>query len=185
MHTLLWLSYYVLYGIIVFEGMVLRELLDQTLLHRQVYTRLVGPREIIGLPSGTPVPEFCGALLNSTKALNQTCFKGNETILVFVAPHETSRPGYRQLSTAVHALWHMLEGHVYLVCSGTRRECRQLASSHNIHGCTEHNIPMLIDEYGSISRSFRIETTPVAVELDEDSFIKRYGVPVTGSVITQ
>ncbi len=184
MQTIFWLGYCVLCGIIVFEGMVLQELLDQALSHKRLYTRRVSRREVIGLPTGTRVPEFYGALLNSTRALNRSWFKGNETVLVFVAPHDTSLPGYRQLSTAVHALWHRLEEHVYMVCSGNQRECRQLASSHSISGCTEHDIPMLLDQGGSIARAFRIQTTPVAVELDEDGFIKRYGVPVAGSVDT-
>ena len=179
-HVIFDVSYALLSAVIVVESVVLRQVLGETARLKRLYTRPARPMGDLGIPSGMPAPEFSASLLNRGSILSNGDLKGNASILVFVRPHEASLPGYEQLSTAMHALWHKVSGHLYVVCAGTEEDCGQFASGQRFHGCKEGELLMLLDKDASIARSFAIESTPMAVELDEDVLVSRYGVPNVG-----
>jgi AhpC/TSA family protein len=171
------LSYAVLCGLVVLEGAMLRETLRDIVWLKQFCSGFYQRVESAGLPRGTRAPDFSAPLLATGQVLKMGDLKGDPTILLFVSPMEASLPGYQQLAIAIHALWHQVEGRIYLVCSGSEEACRQFALDHHVHGFAENQVPMVLDNEAFISRSFQIDSTPTAVELDEDVRVNRYGRP--------
>src|SRR5262249_47589641 len=47
-----------------------------------------------------------------------------------------------------------------------------------VEGLPQHEIPVILDEEGSIARNFLVKKFPQAVSLDEDVRVFRYGEPV-------
>jgi hypothetical protein len=132
----------------------------------------------VGLQIGTSAPEFSAPLLDDAGTLNRSALEGHPTILLFVSPIEASFSSYRGLSAAIHAFWHRVAGRVYLVCRGNQQECRQFAVVHDVPRFARHHVQIALDSQGEIANNFQVDSTPVAVELDEDATVKRYGRPV-------
>ena len=166
------ISYLLLLGAVLIEVLVLREALSETVkLKGRLYTRF--DRDDALLP-GTRAPRFSASLLGSKRTLRTSDLRGHATILFFVSPREATTPLYKNLGMVLHAHMHKKEGHVYLVCAGTKQACSLFRSTY-AKQFPEDKI--LLDVSGSIVRSFRIATTPRAVELDENGNIARYGHP--------
>ena len=178
MHTFVIISYPLLWGLVVLEAAMLRKALRSTVRFKRLYFRSDRRIEVGGPPRGAPAPDFSGPLLENGETLTAAQLKGEPTILLFVSPNEASLPGYRPLAAAIHALWHRVEGHLYVVCSGTEETCRQLAPTLHVHGLAENQLPVILDEESRITRSFQIGATPSAVELDENLWVTRYGRPI-------
>jgi hypothetical protein len=175
------ISYAVLCGLVVLEASILREALrDIVRLKRFYASNLSYDRRVDfeGPPRGAIAPAFSGTLLGTGETLTGTQLKGDPTILLFVSPSEASSPAYQQLATIIHALWHRVDGHLYLVCSGSEHACRQVALIFRVHGFAENQVPIVIDEEARIARRFHIAATPAAVELDDDLRVIRYGLPI-------
>ena len=100
--------------------------------------------------------------------------EGHESTLMFVNAQEAETVRYSRLATAIYAMWHRVQGRFYLFCNGNEQECRNFMANAQLSG---HNVSVALDEGGEIARSFLIEATPQAVELDEDLLIGRYGSP--------
>jgi hypothetical protein len=183
MRTSLGFSYVLLWGLVVAEAVILREALHSTVWLKRFYTRLSRPIGLGGLPSGTQAPEFSAPMIGTGRDLHKDELKGDPTILLFLSPMEVSLAGYQELSIAIHALWHRMEGRIYLVCSGSEEACRRFALDQQVHGIPENQVPMVLDDQANIARSFQIDSTPMAVELDEDVVISRYGRPVVRSAV--
>jgi hypothetical protein len=116
--------------------------------------------------------------LGKDQILKMEDLRGDPTILLFVSPMEASLPAYQQLTIAIHALWHQAEGRIYLVCSASEDACRQFALDHRVNSFAENQVPTVLDNGAFIARSFQIDSTPTAVELDEDVRVQRYGRPI-------
>jgi len=179
MRGLFALSYALLWGLIVLEALLLREILRKTVWLKRLHADLIhrsGEEELEWLRTGTPAPNFTAPLLGTNTSLSMSQLKGHQSILLFVSA-DAPPPLYEKLDIAIHAMWHKTEGHLYLVCNGTAEGCRQLVSDHQVTQYTGDQLPILIDEGGRISQSFLINSTPQAVELDENIRVKRYGRP--------
>ncbi|HKN70852.1 MAG TPA: hypothetical protein VJX30_07480 [Terriglobales bacterium] len=169
------ISYAVLWGFVVLEAVVLRETLRRTLWFTRRYSVSTQKIELVGLPHGAAAPDFSARLLGTGKMLRKAELEGHSTILLFVSPTNTSLPDHK-LAVALHVWWHRVDGHIYLICIGSEQACCQHGRDLQIHGSGDLT-PMIVDEDGQIARSFKIDDTPVAVELDEDLRILRYGWP--------
>jgi hypothetical protein len=180
MRILFAVSYALLSGLVIIEAVILREALQAVLRFNRFYSvSTQGIEQHVRLPRGALAPEFSGPLLGmGKKILTIGELKGHSTILLFVSPGDTSSAGHKHLTPALHALWHRLEGYIYLICRGTEEACRQHGPDRQIHELGDPAL-MVLDEGGHIARRFHIEATPMAVELDEDLRIARYGWPVT------
>lgn len=176
------LSYALLGLLVVLEGVLLREALRETLEIKRAYSGFERHVPSTGLPSGVPAPDFSAPLLGTGQLLRTTDLKGESTILLFVSPGEASLPGYQYLTTAIHALWHRMEGCIYLVCSGSEEACRQFTLYSHFHGFRKERVQIVVDEGANIARSFQIDSTPTGVELDGDLLVRRYGRPVIRAV---
>jgi hypothetical protein len=179
-------SYLLLWGLIVLQAFLLREVLLKTVKYKRLLTtakRNTKAEEISLLRKGTPIPEFTAPLVDTTGFLTNSQFQGRRTILFFVSTLEHS-PLYQMLAPAIHAMWHKVEGQVYIICRGTAKSCRQLVNQHLFPDVTEDQIPVALDSDGEITASFRIQNTPQAIELDAKSRVLRYGSPEPGSLIS-
>jgi hypothetical protein len=172
-------SYALLAGLAVLQAMILNWILRETLRLRKSYvSRLdkMKERMLNQLQKGAPAPEFTAPLLSTGELINTSRFKGHESILLFVNPDVPS-PYYRQLPIVTHAWWHETEGYLYIVCNGREESCRTFVNEHLVD-FNGHVLPVILDEEGSITRSFLIKKFPQSVSLNEDFRVSRYGNPV-------
>jgi hypothetical protein len=167
-------SYAALCSLVVLEGLLLRDVLRKSAalkLSLKARTRH-RPKRLRG---GTRVPDFTVSLMEG-ESLTSSDLAGQESILMFVNPHDGDVVSYEHLATAFHTMWHRVQGRFYVLCNGSEQECRGFARNAQL----SRHIAMALDEGGEIARSFLIDTTPQAVELDEDLLINRYGGPEPG-----
>jgi hypothetical protein len=182
MGSLFVFSYVLLGLVVIFETVALREAVNKLQRLKKNY-RLSPERERAKerLRGGRRAPEFTAKVLGTDRVLTTSELGGHEMILVFAAPYESASPRYQHLDTAIHAMWHGTEGHVYLVCSGgTQEACAELAR--------QARIPeelVLLDPSEEIADRFLIDETPAAWRVDEDLVLDRYGcVQAAGEQIT-
>jgi hypothetical protein len=167
------ISYAALSGLVVFEGLLLREVLRKSAALKvslQARRRRLQPDR---LPGGTRAPDFSAPLLEGGR-FTLSGLEGHESTLMFVNARVGEAARYPHLATALHAMWHRVEGQCYVLCHGNEQECRNFMADAQL---SAYNMAVVVDEGGEIARSFLIETTPQAVELDEDLLISRYGSP--------
>jgi hypothetical protein len=179
MWELFTISFVLLCGLVFIQAMVLQGIVRET---ASLKRRFDPSRDIAEdeqtkmLSERMPAPEFSAPLLQTGEFLSNNDLKGHPSILVFVSPVATS-PAYKTLSAAVHAWYHDTDGHIYLVCTGSRHGCQQLASDACAGLPEGHSVSVILDEDARITRGYGIEHTPQAVKLDEMAQLVRYGHP--------
>ena len=172
-------SYIALCGLIISQAVVLREVLLRTVKYKRLVTSIKPNsrvEEISWLRKGAPIPEFSAPLVGTTGILTKSDLQNRAAILLFISTLEDSSL-YHQLSLAIHAMWHKMEGQLYVICRGTAQSCRRLVNQHLVAEFSEGQIPIALDSDGQITESFRIQSTPQAIELDANSRVLRYGRP--------
>jgi peroxiredoxin len=168
------ISYATLCAMVVLEGLLLRDVLRKSAaLKVSLRARARRRPQPDSLAGGTRAPDFSAPLLEGGR-LALSDLEGHESTLMFVNAQEGETVRYSRLATAIHAMWHRVQGKFYLLCNGSEQECRNFMANAQLSG---YKISVALDEGGEIARSFMIETTPQAVELDEDLLIGRYGSP--------
>jgi len=171
-------SYALLCGLTLLEGVVLREALRRVIRFRRLHAAAAAARDLgPWLPTGTAAPEFSAPELGTGRTIGTSDLRGRSTILLFVSPTEASSPSYQHLVEGIHAMWHKVEGNLYLVCSGGDEDCRRFASEHKTAGFGQDQLRGILDPGSAIARKFLITCMPRAVELDEEARVKKYGKP--------
>lgn len=173
MRGLFTISYGLLWGLIVLETLLLRQILRKTIRFKQIYTDVFGTEQLTKLNPGTQVTDFRARMPGSNTDLTMSDFLGHEAIFLFVSPE--AAPSYHNLSAAVYGMSQKVEGNLYLVCKGDAAGCRQLLRD---NGISENHFPLLLDRDGNIARRFLIDSDPEAVILDDQFRVVRYGHPV-------
>jgi hypothetical protein len=179
MKGLFTISYVLLWGLVVLETLLLREILRKTIRFKRLYADFTGDEQgqkSLKLRAGARVADFSAPMLDTDKHLTISDFEGHPSILLFVRP-ETS-PSYKNLPAAIHGMWQKSDGHLFLICGGNEAACRQLIRDNPVWGLSGDQVPVVLDEAGRIAKSFFIDSTPQAVMLDEDFRVIRYGYPV-------
>lgn len=179
-------SYVLLWGMIVLQAILLREVLLKTVKYKRIATTIKpnsNVEELSWLREGSPIPEFTAPLANATGFLTNAQLKDRPAILLFLSTLEDSTL-YQMLAPAIHAQWHKVQGQLFVICRGTADSCRKLVKENLFTECTE-NIPVALDSDGEITASFRVQRTPQAIELDANSRVLRYGQPEPSSVMSQ
>jgi hypothetical protein len=167
-------AYVALVGLIISETFVVRYALRETLWFKRF---LIGSRKRRRLPTGTPAPDFSARILGQSSSVDTSQFQGYQTMLLFVTPDDALSPYYEHLTAVIHALWHKVQGHLYLICRGNDKSCERLVREHTVAGLSLHSYTALIDADGQIMEKFLIDWTPQAVLLDSDTRISKYGRP--------
>ena len=176
MLSLFVISYILLCGLVGLQAMILCEILQRTELLNRSYP-IPGGIHSQRVSSGSRSPDFSGRILGSDQTLRTVDLEGHFSVLIFVSPVEASSPLYTNLCDMIHAWWHRTGGHTYLVCNGHEEQCRDLARFHRVKSFPEDRIPVVLDEDAQIARSFFINDTPQAVELDSEVQVTVYGRP--------
>ncbi len=170
--TALHVSYGALWALVIFELLVLREVLRETVWLKRLYEEHRKRRAADASRHGLLAPEFEVARVDGGR-VSRADLLGRSHILLFLAPgDETSE---RVLATSLHGLWHKSEGGLWLVWCGDEAGWRRQSAA--VHGW---DVPVLLDENWRLRRGLLITTTPSAVMLDEEARVVRYGRPLPG-----
>lgn len=170
-------SFALLATFIIVEGLLLREVLRKLAWSKRFYEGFEG-RPIqyeYELPPGRQIPDFSAHVLGSDRIVARTNLEGRESILVFASAAMSGSPEYRNLGTAIHGMWHQVEGNLYVVCHGREKECREFAAVVQIPDDL-----VLLDEDKTITNRFLMDWTPRALRLDEQARLLKYGEPIPG-----
>lgn len=175
MKTLLFeVSYILLLASLVWEGLMLRNILRETVWFHQL---LASHRRPLRLKAGTVAPRFTARMVGRPVPVDSADLIGWPTVLLFISSDEASSSDYIQLSAAIHAFWHKVDGQLYFVCKGAESTCTQLVRKHLIDGLSHSADHIVLDPHGHIASAFLISTTPQAVLLDGKWQVKQYGRP--------
>lgn len=164
-------SFGLLCGLVVFQAYVLVELVRQVVeLKRLAHESGMSLSEATGLLElGTPMPAFSAREPGGGRSLGHQDLRGHPTILLFVSVAQAELPAYRELPALIQGFQHRADGHVFMLCEGSEADCVRLAREHEVP------IPVFLDDGGAIRGSCGIEVTPSAVKLDEEVRITSYG----------
>lgn len=123
------------------------------------------------LSRDTPAPAFAIEDLTTGEAFANTDLMGQSSMLLFIAPDDVAAPTYRHLAVLVRPFEERAEGPVIALCRGSRAACRQLVEA------TGLDCRVLLDAEGEVAHAFKIEDTPQAVHLDDQTRVVTYGTP--------
>jgi hypothetical protein len=186
MRGLFTFSYILLWGMLVLQAILLREVLLKTVKYKRIATTIKpnsDTEELLWLRQGSPIPQFTAPLVNTTGFLTNAQLKDRPAILLFLSTLEDSTV-YQMLAPAIHTLWHKMQGQLFVICSGTADSCRSLIKENIFTACTEDQIHVALDSDGKITASFKVQRTPQAIELDANSRVLRYGQPEPSSAMS-
>jgi peroxiredoxin len=179
------LSFALLWAVVLAEALVLAGTLSEVIRimeHRSdiQHTEFAVVHQ---LQKGTPAPLFAANALGGGETVRTADLKGRSTIILFISPRESTSPAYEKLAASTHALWHRSQGQLYVICSGAEQPCRKLIRDYSVEGVGCGRIPLILDENQLIANSFSISSTPMAIMLDEEAKISRYGEPILGGEV--
>jgi hypothetical protein len=161
-----------LWGLTAVWALILRHNLKEAAWLWRLYGDASHERQRGLLVPGTSAPQFSCLDLNSGVMIEATDLSGHT--LMFVSPAQSGSTLYLSLLTSIRALLRRTQGKLCIVCSGGLEECRSLvprAWFSDRFG----TVPVLLDKGGDVARAFRVLRTPVAISLDRDGRIERYG----------
>ncbi|HXF97510.1 MAG TPA: redoxin domain-containing protein [Gaiellaceae bacterium] len=167
MSTPMWLSFGALWGLVIFQGLVLLGLV------RAVYTSQVDTTVSHALDGsgdlvGSSAPSFETRDISGV-AFDSAELEGMAHALLFVSPRCRSCAATPE---EMRVLEWKAEGEVLVVCRGSDDDCAQFAATHDLHA------RVLIDDAFEISREYRITSVPTAVIIDSSNTVRFYGNPM-------
>ncbi len=179
------ISYIILWGLAFLQAFVLRDTLRETVWLQRLNREYARTRSDNRLPQGTRAPKFSAPVLDTGKTMALADLMGLSATLIFVSPADVASPLYHELPASIHGLWHRARGNLYIVCSGTAEQCRQLVSALQF-GCDHRaGVPILLDHNGRIAASFLVSQTPAAVRLDDQVRVQQYARQLTAEEVEQ
>jgi methylamine dehydrogenase accessory protein MauD len=165
------LSYAALWGLVIFQSLVLLGLLREAVETRRKLAELPAGGAPGGrLPLGSEAPDFSAVEAHGGRTVRLGDLAGRRSILLFLSP---GCRNCEKLAAAIHGIYHKAEGRLYLVCQGSRQECIAFLRAHD----PGMRLPLLLDPELAISFQFRVAGTPAAVLLDAELRIRSYGSP--------
>jgi peroxiredoxin len=171
MSSLFWVSFGLLWLVVLFQGAALIEVVRRLAANPQ----WPAPDSIGAdpLPMGTAAPVFEAPVVNNGSVLGSESFRGRRTLLAFTSPGcGTCEATFGTTLAAAENL----NAETVLICNGPRDQCRDFA-----HRIFPGGVAIW-DRDGHIGTSFRVYSTPVSVVLDEQWRVMKYGAPgVAGS----
>ena len=186
MTWLLGATYVALWALVVLEAMALRKVLREVVwlrrLRRAATDRIT--RELLGdnLPGGTRAPQFVAPIAGTRRVLRTRDLQGRPSALLFLSVAHAGSSLYEDLCPSILGIGHKVKGPLYIVCHGAEEDCLRLVA--RTTGGRAVDAPIVVDADGSITRSFRISSTPTAVLLDEKARVGRYGRMTPGNPFT-
>lgn len=174
MNTAFYLTFGLLIGLVLLEGIGARFLIREILWLKRLLTDLP---EDDTLPPHAPMPSFSGEHVDGRPFCSRD-LPADDLILYFVRPRERELPAYGNFEYSLSALWHKVDGRLVLVCQGTVDECRPFSALlSEAHGHS-HTYTTLLDRDGEIAKSFRVSRMPRAVFVNDEGHVSKYGQPI-------
>lgn len=166
--TIFYVSYAALWGLVLFQALVLIELVRQRQAGSEPQRETDTSQGDDILPSGTVAPAFEAKDVRTGQRVESTSWLGLPTLLTFVSPScsfcELFADELANFRRTRHA-------HVVTVCRGDDASCAEFVSTH---------FPETIavaDQVGTVAHLFGVNRTPTVVLLDSDGHVLRYGSP--------
>ncbi len=170
--TLFDAEYLALCALITLEVLVL-----QHILKRAAEMRSYSKSTSFGLARGTPLPAFRGDVLNTKQTISERDLVGQPNAILFVHARSAAFLEPDVFTTMVSAVREKVDGRrVYMICSGTDRECGSLANRFPF--LTSSDVAMVVDDGAEIANKSRIGTTPsgvAAVLVDHEGYVEKSG----------
>ena len=166
------LTYLALWGLVIFQSLVLLGLLRESVETRRKLAELSAGGSPGGgrLELGTKAPSFTAVEARSGRTMRRGDLAGRRSILLFLSPDCRN---CEQLAAGIHGIYHKAEGHLYLICQGARDECLAFLDAQGVRA----DLPLLLDPEREIGDRFRVLGVPAAVMLDAELRIRSYGSP--------
>jgi peroxiredoxin len=164
-------SYGVLWVIVVFQGLLLLGVTRAMYARGQDATTSSANEDVDGLERGTPLPDFTvrdveGGLIQAGD------FRGRTSAILFVSP---TCPTCSVTLEELGALQSKTDENVVVVCRAATPDCQQLIDHYEL------STPLIAgDDAYSLSSLLRIAAVPTAVLIDADGAIDSYGAPKRG-----
>lgn len=165
--ALFWASYAALWVLVIFQALVLLEVVRQLGLRRGA-EEPTSNKEHDLLPTGTVVPEFTAPDARNGLTVTSANWHGEPVVLVFVSP---TCEACRLVADELADFRRSLRARVVVLCHGASAECAEYAAAHF------PEVTVLVDERGAIAGQFLVRHTPTAVLLDGNGRVLRYGTP--------
>ena len=168
MSAVFYVSYALLWAIVVFQSLVLLGIV-RTVYRRRAEPVADAPPVSTGALIGQPVPSFTTIDL-SGRAVDETSLPQTLSALLFVTPDCVTCMASLE---EVEALRAKVEGSLIVVCRGGLDECRRLQASYGLEGTA-----VVVDETHEVSERFDVYATPTAVLVGANGRIRTYGHPM-------
>ncbi len=165
MSTLFWVSFGALWAIVVLQAGVLLEVVRRLAAEPATAP---APTTADALAPGALAPDFTAHLVENGKRFDSVSLRGRRVLLAFVSPGCQACEDTFALTQETAA---RLDARLVVVCGGERPACRDLLTRH------VPNEASLWDADGSIAKRFGVAGTPLAVVLDEQGRVVKYGRP--------
>ena len=165
MSTLFYVSFALLWAIVVFQGLLLLGL--GRLVFRETDAADAPEIDTASLLT-KPLPEFRARDIGGNDVSSDQ-FGGHIAALLFVSPSCSS------CTLTLHemaALRQKTDDHVVVVSRGTEDETVAMAQSHDL------SVPVVVDEWGELVKLFGISAFPSAVLINEKSEVQSIGHPL-------
>lgn len=163
------LSYLALWALVIFQTLVLLELVRQDR-HPAATTTASPDDNALGdmLVSGSVAPEFEGRDIASGTVVHSSSLRGRPLALIFVSPTCSS---CEAIAGELAAYQRRSGAQLVLLCRGGLGDCTGFVRSHFADTLA------LQDEDGAAAKRYKVISTPTAVLLDGQGRILRYGFP--------
>jgi len=164
------LSYLALWALVIFQTLVLLELVRQDRHPAAAGSSASADDSALGdmLVTGSVAPEFEARDIVNGRVVHSSSLRGRPLALIFVSPTCSSceavadeLAGYQRRSGA----------QLVLLCRGGQADCAGFVRSHFADSLA------LLDEDGAAAKRYKVISTPTAVLLDSQGRILRYGFP--------
>jgi peroxiredoxin len=167
--TLFYVSYIALWILVVFQTLILLELVRRSGSTR-ASSEAEGPtgEKTDFLEGGSPAPIFEAPDVASGKLFNSRELLGQRALLVFISPGCGTCESVASELVEFSAKSSM---RMLALCSGPEAQCAQFVQQHL------PAIQALVDRDGGISNQFGIKRVPTAVQIDADGNVLQYGIP--------
>jgi hypothetical protein len=174
-----YIAYLLVSALMLFQGMILRRTLRETVWLGRVLGSNGEPDRENGqrkLSVGSLAPRFRAKTILGEN-ISSDKFKDHRTILLFVSSAMNDDPEIiARIAAVIPGLQLRAGKSLYVVCAGETETCKSMADNFLPPGSDSF---ALADPYGHIHRAFRITTSPTAVQMDTEGRILQYGYPLS------
>ncbi len=161
------ISYVALWIVVIVETLLLLGLL--LIVSRDARAPEAPRQRLGGLEPGTVAPSFAAVDVQG-RPISSSDIADALTALLFVSPRcQSCLTTLEELAGVTHKV----SGNVVVVCQGAADECVGVARAYRLPRT-------IVDEDGSLSRTFRVDGVPIAVLVDRMNRVRSYGRPQRG-----